>query len=209
MGRFRAPRRVGRKRPACFVVGPQSIFLLIRFGPPPRIRAFSGPSRGMLKCITCSSSAAKVRAPKSAEPASRSTPASGGPICRAADWHPAWPSRTFDSARACCSGMGRSQALSESPRVSRRHGIEPDARSRGESWVESDPLSRGDNADGSIPCRLRWAGNGMPAALSLLAVVFQTLLRYSALRPRPFRPIVRPLGFQTEPGNTRPRMRPA
>src|SRR5580704_4220657 len=34
------------KGPPDFVVGPQSIVLLIRFGPPPRIRAFSGPSRG-------------------------------------------------------------------------------------------------------------------------------------------------------------------
>jgi len=42
----RAARRVGRKRPVCFVVGPQRIVLLICFGPPPRIRAFSGPSRG-------------------------------------------------------------------------------------------------------------------------------------------------------------------
>ena len=40
------------KGPPASLIGPQRIVLLIRFGPPPRIRAFSRPSRGMLKCIT-------------------------------------------------------------------------------------------------------------------------------------------------------------
>src|SRR5947208_76805 len=44
-----------------------------------------------------------------------------------------------------------------------------------------DPLSRSDNADGSILCRLRWAGKGMCASLSLLAVVF----KYCFVAPPP------------------------
>src|SRR2546423_3718373 len=59
-----------------------------------------------------------------------------------------------------------------------------------------DPLSRSDNADGSILCRLRWAAKGMSASLSLLVVVFKTLLRRDASHPRPLRPIVRPLVFR-------------
>src|SRR5690349_17564344 len=83
--------------------------------------------------------------------------------------------------------------------ASRRLRIDPDARNDGESWVCIDPLSRRDNADGSILGCLRWVGKGMSASFSLLAVVFQILLRRSASHPRPFRPIVRPFGFQTKP----------
>src|SRR4029078_13713034 len=57
--------------------------------------------------------------------------------------------------------------------TSRRHRIDADARNDGESWVNIDPSSRRDNADASILCRLRWAGKGMSASFSLLAVVFK------------------------------------
>src|SRR5438477_5616978 len=79
--------------------------------------------------------------------------------------------------------------------ASRRHRIDPDARSDGESWV-SRPFE---------PERQRrWIDSVPPAVGRKGHVCFviaprrgvQTLLRRDASHPRPLRPIVRPLVFR-------------
>src|SRR5258706_8353873 len=61
-----------------------------------------------------------------------------------------------------------------------------------------DPLSRSNNADGSILCRLRWVGKGMSASLSLLAVCSNTASS-RRLASTPFPAHRKAISLQTEP----------
>ena len=71
-----------------------------------------------------------------------------------------------------------------------------------------DPSSGSANADGSILCRLRWAGNGPPTSLSGLVGSLRPGLRPSASHSGHFRPIVRSWHLVRGSGPTNPHHRP-
>ena len=91
------------------------------------------------------------------------------------------------------------QALSENPVTSRRHGIGLDARSGGENRVGGpiEPSRQSRRAD-SVPPSVGRQGHACGVVTPRRSIPI--LLRRSALHARTWRPIMGPLGYQTEPG---------